>query len=110
MSWSFQHKVDYEGDTKENNCDSNYSQSYYDYFVIILNKEQEYKEDYEFKEDYHTFNKINKSKMSKHKVEQAQLEQFLAEILPIKVIQFFIITVNACEHKMIEFGKENKNN
>ena len=48
--------------------------------------------------------------MSKHKVEQAQLEQFLAEILPIKVIQFFIITVNACEHKMIEFGKENKNN
>ena len=41
MSWPFQHKVDYERDTDENNCNNNDSQSENDDFVINLKKEQD---------------------------------------------------------------------
>ena len=45
MSRPFQHKVDYEGDTDENNSNTNESQSENYYYVRNLYKEQEYKED-----------------------------------------------------------------
>ena len=38
ISWLFQHKVGYEGDTNENNCYTNYPQSENDDFVINLKK------------------------------------------------------------------------
>ena len=40
MSQPFQHEIDYEGDTYENNFDTNDSQSYYDNLVRNLDKEQ----------------------------------------------------------------------
>ena len=40
--------------------------------------------------------------------EQAQIKQLLDKMFQIKVIQSVIRTVNTCEQKMIEFGKENK--
>ena len=43
MSWPFQHKVDSEGDTNENNRDTDDSQSENDDFVRKLDKKQEYK-------------------------------------------------------------------
>ena len=43
ISWLFQNKVGYEGDTDENNCDTDDSQSENDDFVINLEKEQYYR-------------------------------------------------------------------
>ena len=40
MSWTFQHKVDYDGDTNENNFNTNDSQSYNDNVARNLDKEQ----------------------------------------------------------------------
>ena len=45
MSQPFQHKVNYEGDTDENNRNTDDSQSENDYLVINLEKEKGYKED-----------------------------------------------------------------
>ena len=52
--------------------------------------------------------KTNEFKMSKSKVEKAQIKQLLSKHLPIKVIQSIISIVNTCENKMIEFGIEDK--
>ena len=52
MSWSFQHKVDYEGDTDDKNCNTNGSKSDNDNFVRNLDKEKEYEEYDECKEYY----------------------------------------------------------
>ena len=40
-------------------------------------------------------------------VEQEQNKKLLDKKLPIRLIQSVIITVNTCEQKMIEFGKDN---
>ena len=42
MSWPFQHKVDYEGDTDEDNSNTDESQSANDNLVRNLEKEQAY--------------------------------------------------------------------
>ena len=47
MSQNFQHKVDYEGDTNENNRNTDESQSENDDLVRNLDKQKDYKEDYE---------------------------------------------------------------
>ena len=43
MSRPFQHKVDYEGDTDENNCNTDESKPENGNLVIKLDKEEEYK-------------------------------------------------------------------
>ena len=57
MSRPFWHKVDYEGDTDENNCNTDNSRSDNEIFVKNLDKEQYYKEDDEFKEYSYMVNK-----------------------------------------------------
>ena len=83
ISWPFQHKVDYEGDTDENNRNADESQLENDNLVINLHKEQDYKGDDECKEDSSMVSKTNEFKMIKSKVEQAQIKQLLAKHLPI---------------------------
>ena len=46
--------------------------------------------------------------MSESKVKQAQIKELLAKNVPIKSIKYVIITVDICEQRMIEFGKDNK--
>ena len=55
-SRTFQLKVEYEGDTEENNHNTKYSQLDNDNLVINLDKEQEYKEYDECIEDYSIVN------------------------------------------------------
>ena len=45
MSQPFQHKVDYEDDTNENNRNTNDSQPENDYFARHTEKEKDHKED-----------------------------------------------------------------
>ena len=71
-----------------------------------MDKEKEYKEYDEWKEDYSMVNKTNEFLMRKSKVEQAHIKQLLDKKTPIKFIQYFIITVITCEQEMIEFGKD----
>ena len=66
-----------------------------------MDKEQEYKEDEEFKEDSLVVNEKNEIKMSQSKVEQAHIKQLLAKRIPIEVIQYIGSTVNTCEQKMV---------
>ena len=44
MSGTFWHKLDYDGDTNENNCNNDDSRHENDSFVKNLDKEQDYKE------------------------------------------------------------------
>ena len=97
----FQHKVDYEGDTYEKDCNTYDLQSYNDNLVLNLGKEKQYKEDDECKEDYSMVSKTNEFQMSESKIEQTQLKQLLAKGFPIEVIRSVIITVNTCKQKMI---------
>ena len=70
-----------------------------------LDKEQEYEEDYEYKEGSSVVDNFFKLKMRQSDEEQAQIKQLLDKMFQIKVIQSVIRTVNTCEQKMIEFGK-----
>ena len=63
----FRHKVDYEGDTIENNRCYDDSPTETDDFVRNLNKEHENEDDEEFKEDASVINDTNESKTSKDK-------------------------------------------
>ena len=100
--------MDYEGDTDETNRNTDDSQSENNDFVRNLDKEEEYKKHDECTYYYSTVTKINELKKSESKVEQAHIEHLLAKDFPIEFIQSIIIKVHTCEHKMIEFGKENK--
>ena len=57
----FRHKVDYEGNTYENNCCSDDSPTETDGCVINLDKEHENEYDEEFKEDTSVINITNES-------------------------------------------------
>ena len=67
-SWPFRHKGEYEGDTDENNRNTDDSQSENDYFLRNLDKEQEYKWYDECKEYYYIVNKTNEFKISEYKL------------------------------------------
>ena len=64
----FQHKVDYEGDIDENNCDTDKSQSDNDILIRNLDKEQDNKEHDECKKCFYVVAKTNELKMRKSKV------------------------------------------
>ena len=70
-----------------------------------MDKEKEYKEDDECKEDSSTVNKNKEFKRREYKVEQVYIKQLLAQKKPIKFVRYVISTVTTCEQKTIEFGK-----
>ena len=51
--------------------------------------------------------KTNEFKTRRSTKEQAQIEQLLSKISPIRVIQYIISPINTCKQKMIGFGKYN---
>ena len=53
------------------------------------------------------FDITNEFEIIKYKLEQAHKKQLLPKKFPIKVIQYFISTVNTYKQEMIEFGIEN---
>ena len=55
----FCYKEDYESNTNEKNCNTDDLQYENDNFIKNLDKEQDYKEDYECKEEYYMVNKTN---------------------------------------------------
>ena len=73
ISRPFQHKVYYEGNTNEKNCNTDDSQSDNDYLVRNLKKEQDYKGYGECKEYSFMVAKEKEFKLRKSKVEQAQI-------------------------------------
>ena len=94
MSQLFLHKEYYEGDTDKNNRNTDDSRFDNDNFVQNLYKEQEYKEDDEYKEDYSVVNKTNEFKMIESDVEHAHTKQLLSTFFTIKAIKSVIIIVN----------------